>query len=114
LPGVRVKLDLLLGGANDLRGFAEQRFAGDAAAFGNVELRLGMLPVNVVVPGELGVFGLADLGRVWHPSDTGSKLHTAVGGGLWISFLNRANTLSIGVAHSEERTGVYVRSGFLF
>jgi hypothetical protein len=33
---------------------------------------------------------------------------------LSLGFLSRANTLSIAVARSDEKTGMYVRAGFLF
>ena len=39
----------------------------------------------------------------------------ALGGGLWLAWQHRrANTLSIAVARSPERTGVYFRAGFMF
>ena len=44
------------------------------------------------------------------------KLHAALepSGGLWIAYLSRASTVTIAVARSEERTGVYIRAGFMF
>jgi hypothetical protein len=40
--------------------------------------------------------------------------HSAVGGGLWLAALAPQNVLSIALARSDERTGVYLRAGFLF
>ena len=40
--------------------------------------------------------------------------HTAGGGGIWLSFIERANTVSLAVAKSAERTRVYVGAGFAF
>ena len=33
--------------------------------YGNAELRLALGEIKVVVPGEIGVFGAADVGRVF-------------------------------------------------
>jgi hypothetical protein len=37
-----------------------------------------------------------------------------VGGGLWFAYLDRSKTVTIAVANSKERTGLYVRAGFIF
>ncbi len=103
-----------VGGAGTVRGFREHRFAGDAALHGNVELRLFLTKFSVLVPGELGVFGLADAGRVYLSGETSDRWHPSAGGGLWLAFINRANTLSVAAARSLEGTRVYVRAGFAF
>ncbi len=103
-----------IGGATTVRGFVEHRFAGDAAVYGNVELRLSIARFFVLVPGELGVFGLGDVGRVYLSGETSDRWHAGVGGGLWFSFLSRANTLSVAAAHSVEGTRAYVRAGLAF
>ena len=103
-----------IGGATTVRGFAEHRFAGDAAAYGNVELRFALARFYVLVPGELGLFGLGDVGRVFLAGQSSDRWHTGVGGGLWLSFLSRTNTISAAAAHSIEGTRVYVRAGFAF
>jgi len=103
-----------VGGSSTVRGFPEHRFAGDAAAYGNAELRLSIAKFFLLLPNELGVFGLADAGRVFVSGQTSDQWHAAAGGGLWIAFLSRANILSVAVAHSVEGTRVYVRTGFAF
>ncbi len=103
-----------LGGRSTLRGWDEQRFAGESAVFGNAELRLHLVRMSILVPANVGVFGLADIGRVYVEGETSDEWHTGFGGGLSIGFLNAANTVTVAVANSEERTGVYVRAGFLF
>lgn len=99
-----------------LRGFRRDRFAGDASAYGNAELRIPLGSVTVVLPGEVGAFVAADSGRVFHAGDTvtGGGWHTGLGGGLWISFLERRQTISVAVMRGEDLTGIYVRAGFLF
>ena len=103
-----------IGGSSTVRGFRAQRFAGDGAVYGNAELRLRIARVFIVLPADLGVFGLADAGRVYVAGETSDKWHTAAGGGIWLSFLNRDATFTLAVATSEERTGLYVRAGFVF
>ena len=103
-----------IGGSTTVRGFRAQRFAADGALYGNAELRLRIARVFVILPADLGVFGLADAGRVYLAGQTSDKWHTAAGGGIWLSFLNRDATFTLAVAHSQERTGLYVRAGFVF
>jgi len=101
-----------VGGETTVRGYAEQRFAGRRGAYANVELRFpaGRLPFA-----DVGLFGLADAGRVWTPGESSDRWHAAAGGGLWLAWQHRrATTLSIAAARSPERTAVYVRAGFLF
>ncbi len=103
-----------LGGANDLRGYSEQRFAGDAALYGNGELRLFVARYRLLLPGEFGVFGLADVGRVFLNGESSNDWHAAGGGGIWFAYIDRAATMSVAIAQSRERRGVYFRAGFLF
>ena len=103
-----------IGGTSSVRLGRVNRYAGDAAVYGNAELRLPLAKVMLVLPADLGVFGLADAGRVFVEGESSDKWHTAFGGGLWLSFLNRANTISAAVAAGEERTGFYMQAGFGF
>ena len=103
-----------IGGATTVRGFVEHRFAGDAALYGNAELRLSVAKFYLLVPGQLGVFGLGDVGRVYLSGETSDRWHAAAGGGVWLSFLSPANTLSVAAAHSVEGTRLYVKAGLAF
>jgi hemolysin activation/secretion protein len=97
-----------------VRGFRAQRFAGDSAIYGNAELRLRLSDIYLFLPGEIGVFGLGDVGRVYLDGEQSKIWHTAYGGGIWISFLEREYCLSIALAKSDERMGIYVSAGFAF
>ena len=99
-----------------LRGFYKNRFAGDAVLYGNAELRLALGEIKVVVPGEIGVFGAADVGRVFYSDDLpgADDWHNGNGGGLWLSFLERRTTVSVAVMKGRDLTGVYLRAGFMF
>jgi len=102
------------GAAAPLSGWTEQRFGGDAALYGNAELRTFLTDVFIVLPGELGIFALADAGRVFLDGESSDAWHSALGGGLLLAFLDRANTISVAYARSRERGGVYVHLGFMF
>ena len=99
-----------------IRGFRKNRFAGDASLYGNAELRLVLAPIKLLVPGEFGLFIAADAGRVFYAEDpdTADKWHTGAGGGLWLSFVRRRQTLSVAVVNGDDLTGVYLRAGFMF
>jgi hypothetical protein len=103
-----------IGGASTVRLGKVNRYAGDASAYGSAELRLTVAPVEIILPGDFGVFGLADAGRVFLEGESSDRWHTAYGGGIWISWLDRAYSVSIAVAKGEERTGLYFQGGFGF
>ena len=99
-----------------LRGFRKNRFAGDTALYGNSELRLVLAKIKLLVPGELGLFGAGDAGRVIFAGDPddADTWHTGVGGGLWLSFLQRRQTLSVAAVNGDDLMGVYLRAGLTF
>jgi hypothetical protein len=103
-----------IGDVSTVRLGRVNRYAGDASAFGSAELRLALGRAEVVLPADFGVFGLADVGRVFLDGESSDEWHTAFGGGVWFAFLNRGHALSLAAASSEERTGIYVQAGFGF
>jgi len=104
----------LSGSDATVRGFRSQRFAGDSCLYGNAELRLRLGDLYIFIPGEMGIFGLSDIGRVYLEGENSDTWHSAVGGGLWFSFLEGTYTFSIATASSEEELSIYVRAGFFF
>jgi hemolysin activation/secretion protein len=103
-----------LGGLGTIRGLQKERFVGDASLFGNAELRLTLGKAVFVVPGEYGIFGLADVGQVYLEGESSSKWHPAYGGGLFFSILDLSTVFTFGVASTDERIGVYFKAGFWF
>lgn len=89
-----------LGGSHSLRGFQRERFAGDAMAFGNAELRLPLVEMEIVARGDLGVSGLVDAGRVWVDGESPGGWHHARGASLW--FATPALSVSLTYAHGED------------
>jgi len=103
-----------LGGASNVRLGTVNRYAGDASAYGSAELRLALARFELILPTQLGVFGLADVGRVYLAGESSDTWHSAFGGGLSLSYLQRAYTFSVALAAGDERTAVYVQAGFGF
>ena len=103
-----------LGDASTVRLGRQNRYAGDASLYGNAELRLRLTDFFVILPGELGVFGLADAGRVYFSGEESDRWHSAFGGGVWVALLQYTTLLQVAVAVSDERTGFYFGTGMAF
>jgi hypothetical protein len=103
-----------IGGASTVRLGKVNRYAGDASAYGSVELRLSLARLQLILPSNLGVFGLVDAGRVFLAGETSDRWHAAAGGGLSLGFLERAYTFSLAVAAGEEHTSLYIQAGYGF
>jgi hypothetical protein len=100
-----------LGGPESLRGWDEQRFAGDRALTGRAEVRLRFWRPRVVVPVSSGLFGFGDAGRVYLDGATPGGWHTSAGGGLWLQPVLQPYIFQAGVAFSEEATKLFVMLG---
>jgi hypothetical protein len=109
--GYPVQFAPAIGGKTTVRGYPWHRFAGDAAVFGGTELRVPVGTVNFFVRSQLGVFGLADVGRVWFDGSSNGGWHTGVGGGFWLSALGQA--VSFAYAHGEAPR-FYVKTGLSY
>jgi hypothetical protein len=103
-----------IGGTTTVRGYKWNRFSGDASLYGRAELRLTLGKAIFIIPGEYGLFGLVDIGRVYLEGESSNKWHPAYGGGAFFSVLDLATVFSVAVAVSEEWTAVYLRAGFSF
>ena len=103
-----------VGGPDQVRGLRPQRYAGDAAVFASAELHLRLFEARLLLPAEIGVMGLADVGRVAAEGQSSDTWHTGVGGGVWIAPLKRAATMTAALAWSEGATRFYLQAGFGF
>ena len=105
-----------LGGTTNLRGYRRTRFAGRNSLYGNFEARLHLFKFNAYLfPGEFGVLGLADAGRVYSDNDTRTGLaafHTGFGGGAFVSILKEA-IINVTYTVGEEKL-VFLGFDFLF
>ena len=111
--GFPFQYSALLGGGATIRGYRSQRYAGDASAFGNAELRQVLTRAKLVVRGDLGVLALGDAGRVWYRGDSPGGWHTAYGGGLFFAFIDRRHAVSATYAHGEQ-SSFYLSFGLPF
>lgn len=100
-----------LGGSSTVRGYRSGRYAGDASAIGGAELRVPVGSVNFIVRSQLGVFGLADVGRVWYDGVSEGGWHEAFGGGVWLSTLGRVASVSYA---KGEHHRFYIKGGLAF
>jgi len=103
-----------LGDQRSVRLGRQHRYGGDASLYGNAELRFRLARVTLPLPSDLGVFGLADVGRVFVAGESSDTWHTAYGGGVWMAVLDPANVVSLAVTRGAEFTGVYVGLGFAY
>jgi hypothetical protein len=98
----------MIGGWRTLRGYRWERFSGDASVDGSTELRVPVGTVNLLLRWNAGVFGLADVGRVWMSGESEGGWHKGFGGGVWLEALGRA--ISFAYAKGEEHR-LYVKAG---
>jgi hypothetical protein len=103
-----------LGGRPTLRGYEYDRFGGDAAVWLGSDLRLKLAHLAMVLPTDVGVYGLADVGRVWLDGDDAGQWHAGYGGGAWIHVLRPSIRGSVTFTWGSGRTVVYIGSGFHF
>jgi hypothetical protein len=77
---------LFLGGQGNLLGFLQNRFAGQQMVFNNLQGRVKVAKIaSYILPGELGLTGFYDAGRVWIKDEHSTTWHQGVGGGLYFS-----------------------------
>jgi calcineurin-like phosphoesterase family protein len=104
-----------LGGSDNLRGFRQHRFTGDAVFFHNLDLRLRLFTLeSYVFPFSLGVYGGYDYGRVWLEGAVDSDVwHKGYGGGIWLAPFDAA-VISAGLFYSDEGNRLEIKGGFQF
>jgi hypothetical protein len=103
---------------NTLRGYALNRYAGDASVVGNAEVQAALGKFHFGMPWRWGLDGLADVGRVFLAGESSSKWHAGYGGGIWLGIFASgmdfqfASAIKATVVHSDEGTSFYLLSGF--
>lgn len=103
-----------LGGHENLLGYRQYRFAGQHSLYNNLELRVKLADVaNYIVPGQFGITGFWDIGRVWENNDKSGKWHNGTGAGIYFA---PASLLSFNLimGHSREGWLPYFTMGFRF
>jgi hypothetical protein len=105
--------DFFSGGAT-VRGFRAERFVGESSVYGNLDLRVVLGRVKLIVPGDFGVLAFGDIGRVFEDGDSSDQWHPGYGGGVWFAPLARKNAVRVTVGHTDEDTLFYMGLGFAF
>jgi hypothetical protein len=105
---------LFTGGHENLLGYRQYRFAGQHSLYNNLELRIKLAKVaSYILPGQLGLTGFFDIGRVWEKNDVSGKWHNGVGGGIYFAPAQIA-VLQFVMGHSSEGWYPYFTMGFRF
>jgi hypothetical protein len=77
---------IFLGGHENLLGYRQYRFAGEHSLYNNLELRIRLANIGgYVLPGQFGMMGFYDIGRVWQEGESSGKWHNGVGGGVFFA-----------------------------
>jgi hypothetical protein len=91
-----------LGGQGNLLGYRQFRFAGNHIAYNNLEFKVKLANlVNYVLPGQIGLMGLYDVGRVWKPGERSDFWHHGIGGGVYFAPAS-LTVFRLVAAHSAE------------
>lgn len=75
-----------LGLKSNLRGYRQDRFAGDDMVYQNTDFRLRLARFkSYFLGGEVGVLAFNDFGRVWLNGEDSDKWHHGYGAGFWLA-----------------------------
>lgn len=103
---------MFLGGQGNLLGYLQNRFAGQHMAFNNLQARIKLLNIaSYILPGQLGISGFYDAGRVWEKGEDSSKWHQGTGGGLYFSPAS-LTIIQVMAGHSTEGWYPYISMNF--
>ncbi len=103
-----------LGGSKNLRAYRNERFSGDASLFGTTEIRVELGSIKTIIYSRVGVFAFVETGRVFKNGENSDIWHLSSGGGVYLSFLDRALILATTVGFSSEYTNYHFTTKVLF
>ncbi|MHA6727525.1 BamA/TamA family outer membrane protein [Chryseobacterium sp. A301] len=105
---------LYLGGHDNLWGYRNYRFAGEHMLYNNLEARIKLLDIgSYLLPGQLGLIGFYDVGKVWAKGFNSSRIHQGVGGGLYYAPAQLVVVQVVG-GYSREGWSPYITLGLRF
>ncbi len=105
---------LFLGGQDNLQGFRQYRFAGEHMAYNNFEARIKLANLaSYVLPGQLGLVGFYDIGKVWQKGFNDAAWHQGAGGGFYFAPAQMV-VLQLVAGNSGEGWYPYFMMGFRF
>ena len=104
----------ILGGRTNLRGYRKTRFYGDTYFYHNVDLRLKLFSFrSYIFPGQFGILGFHDTGRVWVDGEDSNTWHTGKGFGVWVTPIN-SFVLSLNYGFGDDGNIPTFYFGFFF
>ena len=103
-----------LGLKSNLRGYRQDRFAGDDVVFQNTDLRLRLARFkSYFLSGDVGILGFNDFGRVWVDNEKSNEWHHGYGGGFWFAPY-KLMVLTANLSHSVEEDIFSIEFKYMF
>lgn len=103
-----------LGLKSNLRGYRQERFAGDDVVFQNTDLRFRIAQFkSFFLRGDVGILGFNDFGRVWLDNENSNEWHHGYGGGFWFAPY-KLMVITANFSHSIEDNIVSIEFKYLF
>lgn len=103
---------MYLGGQGNLLGYLQNRFAGKHMIYNNLQARLKLANIRgYILPGQFGVSGFYDAGRVWADGEESNVIHQGVGAGAYFSPAALV-VVQVLAGHSSEGWYPYVSLNF--
>lgn len=103
-----------LGGQENLLGYKQYRYAGEQMLYSNLEVRVKLANfASYILPGQVGLIGFYDVGRVWVKEEVSHKWHSGIGGGFYLAPAQMA-VVRIVAGYSKEGWYPYIALGFRF
>jgi len=93
-----------LGANNYLRGFRKDRFSGSSMAYASAELRYKLFRLKShFIPGDVGILGFYDIGRVWKKGESSQKWHNSTGAGVYFVPFNMVMvSATLGISEEDK------------
>jgi outer membrane translocation and assembly module TamA len=103
---------MFLGGQGNLLGYLQNRFAGQHMVYNNLQARVKLADIaSYILPGQFGLMGFYDAGRVWIKGEHSDKWHTGTGGGIFFAPAS-LTVLQIMAGHSQDGWYPYIGLNF--
>lgn len=103
---------MFLGGQGNLLGYLQNRFAGQQMAFNDFQARLKIAKLpGYILPGQLGLTGFYDIGRVWVDGEHNDTWHYGTGGGVYFAPASMT-VIQLIAGHSKEGWYPYIAFNF--
>ena len=103
---------MFLGGQGNLLGYLQNRFAGQQMVFNDFQARLKIAKLpGYILPGQLGITGFYDIGRVWIDGEHNDTWHNGTGGGIYFAPAS-LTVIQLIAGHSKDGWYPYIAFNF--